>query len=163
MRGKITMMLMALTLMSCSKEGKVGGVRDLDYDYGKDLSHGAIVLGDRLENPYKTENITKALQSLYPTKADRVDVRTTDLYVRFLPESEEEYDRLVIRRDPFYVDGKLRQYHMVAPVLDKCAACYAADPNPLCATGCPAAALVVGPIEQVLKQVPGRHVAVFTA
>ncbi len=95
MRGKITMMLMALTLMSCSKEGKVGGVRDLDYDYGKDLSHGAIVLGDRLENPYKTENITKALQSLYPTKADRVDVRTTDLYVRFLPESEEEYDRLV--------------------------------------------------------------------
>ena len=90
MRGKITMMLMALTLMSCSKEGKVGGVRDLDYDYGKDLSHGAIVLGDRLENPYKTENITKALQSLYPTKADRVDVRTTDLYVRFLPESEEE-------------------------------------------------------------------------
>ncbi|MBQ9954464.1 MAG: hypothetical protein IJO87_03430, partial [Eggerthellaceae bacterium] len=75
---------------------------------------------------------------------------------------DEDWMR-VIRRDPFYVDGKLRQYHMVAPVLDKCAACYAADPNPLCATGCPAAALVVGPIEEVLKQVPGRHVALFTA
>ena len=55
------MMLMALALMSCSKEGKVSAGRDLDYDYGKDLSHDAIVLGDRLENPYKTENITKAL------------------------------------------------------------------------------------------------------
>ncbi|MBQ7811240.1 MAG: hypothetical protein IJ394_01625 [Bacteroidales bacterium] len=95
MRGKITMMLMTLTLMSCSKEGKVSAGRDLDYDYGKDLSHDAIVLGDRLENPYKTENITKALESLYPTKADRVDVKTTDLYVRFLPADEQEYDELV--------------------------------------------------------------------
>lgn len=86
---------MALALMSCSKEGKVSAGRDLDYDYGKDLSHDAIVLGDRLENPYKTENITKALQSLYPTKADRVDVKTTDLYVRFLPADESEYESLV--------------------------------------------------------------------
>ena len=53
-----------------------------------------IVLGDRLENPYKTENITKALESLYPTKADRVDVRTTNLYVRFLPADDREYRRL---------------------------------------------------------------------
>ena len=88
------MVLMALSLMSCSKEGDVSGGRDLDYDYGKDLSHDAIVLGDRLENPYKTENITKALQSLYPTKADRVDVKTTDLYVRFLPADVQEYDLL---------------------------------------------------------------------
>ena len=56
------MVLMAVALISCSKEGKVSAGRDLDYDYGKDLSHDAIVLGDRLENPYKTENITKALQ-----------------------------------------------------------------------------------------------------
>ena len=94
MRGKITMVLMMVALISCSKEGKVSAGRDLDYDYGKHLSHDAIVLGDRLENPYKTENITKALQSLYPTKADRVDVRTTDLYVRFLPADEKEYETL---------------------------------------------------------------------
>lgn len=91
------MVLMTLALMSCSKEGKVSAGRDLDYDYGKELSHDAIVLGDRLENPYKTENITKALQSLYPTKANRVDVKTTDLYVRFLPADEQEYDELVSR------------------------------------------------------------------
>lgn len=85
---------MALMMMACSKEGPSSG-RDLDFDYGKELSHEKIVLGERLENPYKTENITKALASLYPTKADRVDVKTTDLYVRFLPSDMAEYDTLV--------------------------------------------------------------------
>ena len=88
------MMLMAVALISCSKEGRVSAGRDLDYDYGKELSHDAIVLGDRLENPYKTENITKALQALYPTKAGRVDVKATDLYVRFLPADDKEYEIL---------------------------------------------------------------------
>ena len=89
MRGKIRLMLMALVLMSCSGKGI-----DSDYVGGtladRNLSHEKIVLGARLENPYKTENITKALNALYPTKADRVDVRTTDLYVRFLPKTEEQ-------------------------------------------------------------------------
>ena len=89
MRGKIRLMLMALVLMSCSGKG-IDLEDGLDYQYGRDLSHEKIVLGARLENPYKTENITKALEALYPTKADRVDVRTTDLYVRFLPKSEDQ-------------------------------------------------------------------------
>ena len=93
MRGKFTLTLMALMMMACSKEGPVSD-RDLNFDYGKELSHEKIVLGERLENPYKTENITKALNSLYPTKADRVDVKTTDLYVRFLPSDMAEYDTL---------------------------------------------------------------------
>ena len=93
MRGKIKLALMALALMSCSKDGHSPD-RGVDYSYGRDLSHGMIVLGDRLENPYKTENITKALETLYPTKADRVDVRTTNLYVRFLPKDENEYRTL---------------------------------------------------------------------
>ena len=90
MRGKVTLALLTLMIMSCSKEGH-SSMRGVDYDYGRDLSHDMIVLGDRLENPYKTENITKALESLYPTKADRVDVKTTNLYVRFLPADEREY------------------------------------------------------------------------
>ena len=93
MRGKITLLLMALTVMSCSEDRLASG-NGVDYHYGRDLSHEKIVLGERLENPYKTENITKALQELYPTKADRVDVQTTDLYVRFLPKTEEEYNEL---------------------------------------------------------------------
>ena len=94
MRGKFKLTLMALMVMACSKEGPSSS-RDLNYDYGKELSHEMIVLGERLENPYKTENITKALNSLYPTKSDRVDIRTTDLYVRFLPSNMAEYDTLL--------------------------------------------------------------------
>ena len=94
MRGKFKLALMSLMVMACSKEGPSSS-RDLNFDYGRELSHEQIVLGERLENPYKTENITKALNSLYPTKADRVDVRTTDLYVRFLPSDREEYDELI--------------------------------------------------------------------
>ena len=93
MRGGIVILLMSLALMSCSKED-VHSERGIDYSYGKDLTHEMIVLGDRLENPYKTENMRKALKSLYPTKADRVDLRTTNLYVRFLPADEQEYDAL---------------------------------------------------------------------
>lgn len=87
------MVLMALIAMSCSKEGGLSD-RNPDRQYGSQIPHEMIVLGDRLENPYTTDNITKALHSLYPTKADRVDVKTTDLYVRFLPKDDAEYDLL---------------------------------------------------------------------
>ena len=59
------------------------------------VEHGCIVLGNQLEDPYKTENITKAIAELYPTKAASIlPVETTHYYVRFLPGSEEEFDRL---------------------------------------------------------------------
>ena len=58
------------------------------------IGHGCIVLGERLDDPYSVDNMTKALASLYPTKADRIVVPTTDWYVRFLPADEEQYTRL---------------------------------------------------------------------
>ena len=61
------------------------------------------------------------------------------------------------------VDGKLRQYHLVAPVLDKCRACYDEDPNPLCVSGCPTRALKIGPFVEIAKEAEGRHCAIFTA
>lgn len=105
MRGKLKLALMAFVLMSCSKDGH-SPERGVDYVYGRELTHEMIVLGDRLENPYKTENITKALNALYPTKADRVDVRTTNLYVRFLPEDDAEY-RFLESLDIHMVDHPL--------------------------------------------------------
>ena len=93
MRGDRIILLLALALVACQKEG-MNPDNGIDYEYGKGLSHGEIVLGNRLENPYKTANITKALASLYPTKAGRVEVEPTDLYVRFLPESKLECDEL---------------------------------------------------------------------
>lgn len=84
---------MILTLGSCSRNG-TDPVDWPDGQYDRNLSHEKIVLGARLENPYKTENIRKALSSLYPTKADRVQVETTDLYVRFLPKNEGQLELL---------------------------------------------------------------------
>ena len=84
---------MALMIVSCSKED-LTSLNGVDYEYGRGFSHGKIVLGKRLENPYRTENVTKALEQLYPTKADRVPVKSTDYYVRFLPADKEECDRL---------------------------------------------------------------------
>lgn len=56
--------------------------------------HGMIVLGDKLEDPFTVENMTRALESVYPTKASRIVMTPTDYYVRFLPTGEEQYDRL---------------------------------------------------------------------
>ena len=55
---------------------------------------GMIVLGARLEDPYTVENMNKALASLYPTKADRVVLPATHLYVRFLPADERQFSAL---------------------------------------------------------------------
>lgn len=93
MRADRIVIFLALAMMSCQKDG-MNPVTGIDYEYGRGLSHGKIVLGNRLENPYKTENITKALASLYPTKAGRVEVKPTDFYVRFLPENKQECDEL---------------------------------------------------------------------
>jgi len=67
----------------------------------------------------------------------------------------------VIRRDPYFVGGKLRMYHLVAPSLDKCAPCYAADNNPLCCKGCPGGALKVGPVEELIPLMQGRDKVLF--
>ena len=93
MRSKVKLLFLALLMISCSKQMNVPD-HGINYSYGRNLTHERIVLGKRLENPYKTENVTKALQSLYPTKADRVEVKATDLYVRFLPSSKDQCDRL---------------------------------------------------------------------
>ena len=58
------------------------------------LSHEMIVLGNKLEDPYSVENVTKALDALYPTRSGRTQVDPTDYYVRFLPADETEYERL---------------------------------------------------------------------
>ncbi len=67
--------------------------------------HGMIELGERLEDPYSVDNITKALENLYPTKG-RVEIQPTDLYLRFLPQTEEQY-RLLESSVPAMADHPL--------------------------------------------------------
>ncbi|MGM9785236.1 MAG: hypothetical protein ACI3ZS_00110 [Candidatus Cryptobacteroides sp.] len=93
MRGKLKVMAATLAIVSCAKEG-LSPDMGINYEYGKNIPHEMIVLGDRLQNPYTTENMTKAFASLYPTKADRVDIKPTNLYVRFLPRTDDEYRML---------------------------------------------------------------------
>ena len=59
------------------------------------LSHGMIELGEKLEDPYTVENMQEAVARLYPTKASGIVISATDLYVRFLPRTEQEYSALV--------------------------------------------------------------------
>lgn len=83
--------MIASVFCSCSGLGQEDiGRKKAEYSVGHDM----IVLGDRLENPYAVENVTRALDSVYPARAGRLAVTPTDKYVRFLPKNESEYNRL---------------------------------------------------------------------
>lgn len=83
------MLLLLLAALSCS-ENMQPDMSGPDIFLDSSVSHEMIELGDRLENPYTTENITKALSAVYPTKG-RVEVSPTHYYVRFLPVGDEEF------------------------------------------------------------------------
>jgi len=68
--------------------------RSEDVDVSGTVEHEMIVLGNQLEDPYSVDNVTKALEKLYPSKAGRIELDATDYYVRFLPNSQEQYDCL---------------------------------------------------------------------
>ena len=85
------LLVAALLATAC----RTGGAEPEIPDTAPPVEHGLIVLGERLDDPYTVENVNRALRSLYPTRAERVDVTPTDLYVRFLPEDESDYERLV--------------------------------------------------------------------
>lgn len=95
MKRLMTFALLCLGAMaaSCSKSDLQ--MEQEDQSTAETVGHEMIVLGRQLEDPYSVKNITKALQSLNPTRADRVDVTPTNKYVRFLPKTDEEYTRLL--------------------------------------------------------------------
>ena len=88
-------MLPALVLASCSKEGgSPAEVAPAGTDgRAKIVAHGMIHLGKKLSNPYSLANMGNALASLYPTRSGS-GLQPTDLYVRFLPKSGEDYELL---------------------------------------------------------------------
>lgn len=90
---KILMLAAVVMVGACSEKGL--DLQNEDESGSSTVSHEMIVLGNKMEDPYSVSNVTKALNNLYPTKAGRVDVTPTDVYVRFLPKSEEEYQKLV--------------------------------------------------------------------
>lgn len=91
MKKFIAAVLSASVLCACDKEGPESMYIDEDV---YSVSHDMIVLGSKLEDPYSVEVIQEALLSLYPTKAGRVDVTPTNIYVRFLPSDADQFDLL---------------------------------------------------------------------
>lgn len=88
---KLLLFLSSLLVAACSSfSPDYAGMPGNDSSDG----HGMIVLGERLDDPYTVENMAEAVQSLYPTKAGICVIEATDLYVRFLPASQQEYDLL---------------------------------------------------------------------
>ena len=86
--------MLPLTLLAgCQREGvpETDG-RRVDVSA---LAHGMIELGEKLEDPYTVDHMREAVARLYPTKAGDIAITATDLYVRFLPKTEEEYALLL--------------------------------------------------------------------
>lgn len=96
MKWFFKMMLPALVLVSCSKEGV--SLVEADPVSTKEnvevVEHGKMELGQKLRNPYSVTTIGEAISALYPTRG-AVEVPVSDYYVRFLPASSDEYDRLM--------------------------------------------------------------------
>ena len=56
-----------------------------------------MVLGEQLENPYSVKNMRKALGNLNAngrTANEDIEIKTTDLYIRFLPTDSVEFDAI---------------------------------------------------------------------
>ena len=86
MKWIIKIMLPALLLASCSKEGTSpeGNAPEVPEERQEQASHGMMMLGEKLDNPYSLANVKAAVASLYPS-SEVEDLAPTDYYVRFLP------------------------------------------------------------------------------
>lgn len=89
----MTLCALLLLPVGCSREPAPAAAGE-DESTGEALSHDMMVLGSRLEDPYSVKNMTKAFSSLYPTKAAVNPLVPTDMYVRFLPNGEEQFELL---------------------------------------------------------------------
>jgi hypothetical protein len=94
MKGIVRVALLLFVAVSCSHGTGIGDDA-CDVPGSSDVAHDMILLGEKLDDPYTVENVEAALKSVYPVKAARTDISATDIYVRFLPKNEEEYEYLL--------------------------------------------------------------------
>lgn len=101
--------LVAFTLTSCEKneiESNLNGENSIASEGGK-RSIRPVILGEQKKNPFSLENMKIALDTLkkmvsesdqtaFKAKAvDEIELETTDLYVRFLPQDSAQYKQLM--------------------------------------------------------------------
>lgn len=92
MKRLLSFLMPLLTFLSCEHAGDLPGTGSRTPDGS--VAHGPIQLGEKLDDPYTTANMQAALTKVYPTKAERVSLETTDLYVRFLPQDDAQLQQL---------------------------------------------------------------------
>ena len=94
MKKLLRLLAVAFIVVSCGNDEEGFAYEEVDVPGSTLVEHDMIVLGEKMNDPYTVANVEAAVKSLYPTKADRTDITPTDIYVRFLPKDEEEYQRL---------------------------------------------------------------------
>jgi hypothetical protein len=116
----ILFLIPLLALAACERDDWPGQLRLPEGE----VYHDMIQLGEKLDDPYTVQNMRSALAAAYPTKADRVDIQTTDLYVRFLPLDDSQLKTLektgiylldhpmdyqIVREGDYYQDPEVDQ------------------------------------------------------
>ena len=94
MKKFVLMLVPALALLSCQRSGLP---EESSRMADGAIYHDMIQLGEKLDDPYTVANMQAALTKAYPTKAGRVSLSATDLYVRFLPKDDAQMDTLKAR------------------------------------------------------------------
>jgi hypothetical protein len=98
--SRILIVILSLSAFTCTEENDI-------KKYSTDSLPGRIVkLGKKLKNPYKVSVMKQALENIRKLESGRkeftldqhllseLDIRTTTLYIRFLPVDYDEYDIL---------------------------------------------------------------------
>ncbi|UOY05790.1 hypothetical protein L0P88_17845 [Muricauda sp. SCSIO 64092] len=107
--GLLILALIGILTYSCKKD-EIENTSEPELSLSEELaseSDGKIVLGEKLSNPYSVENMRLALKSLkrkqqkepknYSSKTlnDDLDIQTTDYYVKFWVENDEQKNLLI--------------------------------------------------------------------
>ena len=103
--------IVATTLTSCNKNEVDNGLalQSVATTITDDANRQArpVILGKKLNNPYSIENMRAALDTLkaHPTEltncmkapelVNDIEITPTDLYVRFLPQNDDQFKRLM--------------------------------------------------------------------
>lgn len=156
--GLTITILVAAALCACSQKQYNDWNHPVNGEEG--FSHDMIVLGEQLEDPYSVEYMTKALQAVAPSAAERGPLAATDFYVRFLPKDGKQMKQLedkglllidhpldyrIVREGDWYHDpdipeGDITWQYAVVPVnftfpkdvrYERLDDCYIADNDPL--------------------------------
>lgn len=120
--------LVVFTFFSCDKNESSADLPDSTQSSKTEYVNRPIrpvVLGEKLNNPFSVENMQAALDSLKahtdqldgcmraPSAINEIEITTTDLYVRFLPQDSVQYATLMsdstLTLFDFPLDYKLKQ------------------------------------------------------